>query len=515
MGEVWEAERVGLRRRVAVKFLLRELAQKDDFRARFLTETRASGVIDHDNVCEVIDHGVSEDGDLFYVMPLLKGAPLSEALRREAPFGLTRAADITLQILAGLSAAHSAGIVHRDLKPQNVFLTTLGDRVDFVKVFDFGIAKALDSTTWGEEHRSLTATGAVLGTPYYMAPEQARGEKDIDGRIDLYAVGVMLYQMLTGVCPITGNTPSEVFWNIWMGEIAPPRTHRPDLPEAIEAVIVKAMARDRGQRFAMAKDFHNAVLDALRASGQELNPSWRPLEIDSGAPREGHVETRRLEGPNGDTVATPTEPLPQTRNIESSATPLAVARDAAATRDILRKWSFFVVALAVAAVLVVVALTLAHVTRQEETSPDPTSAPAPEPVPAPEPAPAQPAASPADQPAAPASTGSDRPELVRITLDGLPEGAAITVDGRGVEGPSFEVPRSGGEVMVSVHAEGHEPWEHRVSASRSAIVTVELRPLAGDGRIDRGDERRLREPRAREPRHHPQRPRVDSFGEMP
>ncbi len=304
MGEVWEAERVGLRRRVAVKFLLRALAEKEDFRTRFLTEAKVSGMIDHDNICEVIDLGVSEDKDLFYVMPLLKGEPLSDAMRREAPFPLGRAADITLQLLNGLSAAHAAGIVHRDLKPQNIFLTTLGDRADFVKIFDFGIAKALDATTWGEEHKSLTATGAVLGTPFYMAPEQARGDKDIDGRIDLYAVGVMLYQMITGVCPISGDSPSEVFWMIWMGEIAPPRTHRPDLPPSIEAVVLQGMARERDLRFPNAKEFHNALIEALRAAGEELQPSWKPLRTDPAvSPPEDLIATR---GEDDDTVATPT-----------------------------------------------------------------------------------------------------------------------------------------------------------------------------------------------------------------
>ena len=201
MGRVFEAIHEQTERTVAVKVLSAEAAQQPDTLVRFDREARAAGRIGHDNICEVVDVGFAEGNVPFLVMPLLRGQSLATVIRQAGQLPLKRCVDITAQILSALAAAHAAGVVHRDLKPDNVFLVLMGDRDDFVKVLDFGISKMIG------EHRpdaTLTQTGTILGTPFYMSPEQARGFKNLDVRVDVYAMGAILYQMFTGKPPFEG-----------------------------------------------------------------------------------------------------------------------------------------------------------------------------------------------------------------------------------------------------------------------------------------------------------------------
>lgn len=259
MGVVYRATQVELGRFVALKLVHPKHAEDSAVVERFQREAQAAATIGHDNICEVIDIGRTEDGTPFLVMPLLKGAPLSQ-LASERPLPLPTVVDIICQTLGALQAAHDAGIVHRDLKPANVFVTRVGDRDNFVKLLDFGISKFVS----GEPMDALTQTGVVLGTPHYMCPEQAKGERRIDHRVDIYAVGVILYELLTGRLPFTGESYNEVMFRILTEPFDPPSDLRPDLPLAVERVVLRAMAKDPTERYESAAKMGEALAKAAR-----------------------------------------------------------------------------------------------------------------------------------------------------------------------------------------------------------------------------------------------------------
>jgi serine/threonine-protein kinase len=298
MGTVHAARHVDLGHRVAVKVLRESLARRPKMRTRFEREAKAVARIEHDNVCEVLDFGIDGEGLPFFVMPLLKGRTLDHELKLKGPFDVERALDIAVQTLAALEATHAAGLIHRDLKPSNIFLTTMGDRRDFVKILDFGISKRVMGQ--GELAATLTEQGKLVGTPFYMAPEQAKGRKDIDHRVDLYAVGLLLYEMLTGRRPITGDDIHEILTNIFFTPITPPRSLRPDLPEALEQILLRAMSRDSDDRFPSARAMSEALCHSLSVSstpaachGQPLDETAPDLsgELEAGPPTPFAIET--------------------------------------------------------------------------------------------------------------------------------------------------------------------------------------------------------------------------------
>ena len=202
MGAVYRATQLGMNREVALKVLGRGVADSDKQAHRFKQEARASSRLQHPNTIRVFDSGQTEDGRLFLAMEYLKGDTLTEVLKKEKTFSIDRASHIARQICNSLAEAHQNGIVHRDLKPDNIFITDIFGEHDFVKVLDFGIAKSSDS----EEMASLTQTGFICGTPRYLSPEQALG-RPVDGRSDLYSLGVILYELLTGAPPFMAATP--------------------------------------------------------------------------------------------------------------------------------------------------------------------------------------------------------------------------------------------------------------------------------------------------------------------
>ena len=205
MGAVYEAKHTVIGKRVAVKVLLEKFVAKSDFVARLLQEARLASSIGHEHIVDVTDFGTTVDGRSFVVMEFLDGESLAELAMREAPLPIERSVGIARQVASALGAAHAKGIFHRDVKPENIYLVKRGD-VDFVKVVDFGISKAVKPAgdEGGEGYR-LTHTGLLLGTPLYMSPEQARGEEDLDHRVDIWALGVLLYECLTGEVPFRAN----------------------------------------------------------------------------------------------------------------------------------------------------------------------------------------------------------------------------------------------------------------------------------------------------------------------
>lgn len=259
MGSVYEATQVSIGRQVAIKILHSSYADDRSMIDRFHREANAVSAIGHDNICEVTDFGLIDDHVPYLVMPLLKGLSLADALDSQQ-FHIRRILDIIGQILTAVQAAHNAYIIHRDLKPENVFITQVGDRVDFVKLLDFGISRF--TKPHGTVSSRLTDTGLVLGTAFYMAPEQAMGSRWIDQQVDIYAVGVILYEALTGRLPYVGETYNEIMHRIATQPFPAPRIVNSNIPEALEQIVLKSMQRDPAERYASADEMRRD-LDAI------------------------------------------------------------------------------------------------------------------------------------------------------------------------------------------------------------------------------------------------------------
>lgn len=256
MGSVYEARHDVIGRRFAVKFLHAELASHPEILLRFRREAQAAGSLENENIAAVTDFGSSPDGAPYIVMEFLEGEDLAKTLARNGPLPVARAAHILIQVCRGLVAAHGRGIVHRDLKPENLLLQQRGDGGDLVKILDFGIAK-LKST----EHRpeAATRTGITLGTPYYMPPEQARGQKELDERADIYALGVILFELLSGQKPHNGENYNAILYSILMGAAPRIEQFRPDLSPELAAVVHRAMAGEANQRYQSVSELSQAL----------------------------------------------------------------------------------------------------------------------------------------------------------------------------------------------------------------------------------------------------------------
>lgn len=253
MGEVYEGNHRLLNKRVAIKVLGASLAADENQRKRFLREARSANQIDHENVVQILDFG--DDEPTYFVMEFLDGEDLHALVDREGGLRWTRARGIILQIAAALGAAHARGIVHRDVKPSNCFVLRRGGRADFVKVLDFGIAKVSDGSG---SATGLTRTHELMGTVAYMAPEQALGD-DVDARTDIYALGVVLYEMLSGKVPFTGTNSYKVLDQHVRTPPPPPQFVDATIPAAIAPLILKALAKNPADRFQSMDELAHAV----------------------------------------------------------------------------------------------------------------------------------------------------------------------------------------------------------------------------------------------------------------
>jgi serine/threonine-protein kinase len=264
MGAVYEGENTRIHRRVAIKVLHAGVAQQGEAVARFEREAQAAGRIGSEHIVEVLDLGTLSAGDRYLVMEYLEGEGLGSRIKARGRLTAHELNPIALQLMEGLSSAHGAGIIHRDLKPDNVFLLrSRHGRTDFVKLLDFGISKF--SQLSGDSGFSMTRTGAVMGTPYYMAPEQAKGSRDLDHRVDIYATGVILYEALTGQVPFNADTFNELLFKIVLEQPRPLEQIDPTIDRGFAAIVAKAMAREPAHRFQSASEMQNAL--SLWANG--------------------------------------------------------------------------------------------------------------------------------------------------------------------------------------------------------------------------------------------------------
>ena len=276
MGTVFEAEHRLLGRAVAVKVLHPNLAESRDAVRRFHRQARAAGCIGHPNVCEVHDLDVMDDGTPYMVMEKLVGHTLSRRMAIEGRLPLFDLVDVLLQVLSALTAAHERGIVHRDIKPDNVFLAKRTGCSALAKLLDFGVSKIVRPAIHETEREpDLTRRGMVMGTPHYMSPEQARGDRDLDPRVDLYAGGVMLYEGLTGQRPFAGERPADVLRDILHAKPRPARELRRALPSGFDVILARAMARDRDDRYRSAIELQGdlrGLRDRIRHPPAAVSP---------------------------------------------------------------------------------------------------------------------------------------------------------------------------------------------------------------------------------------------------
>jgi serine/threonine-protein kinase len=258
MGAVWEARNLRTQRSFALKLVHGDADLLPELRERMLREASVAGRLEHPNVIEVYDVGETDAGDPFLVMELLRGETLAELLDRRGALDQIRAAAIGAEVSSALQAAHGAGVIHRDLKPANVFLHQDAARGRVVKVLDFGVSKLT-----GSESTSATVTGAPIGTPAYMSPEQARGKREIDGRTDLWAVGVMLFEMVAGRLPFAGETAYAVVGEVLHAAIPRLSSVVPSVSPELDAIVARCLDRDPARRFASATELRAALQTLL------------------------------------------------------------------------------------------------------------------------------------------------------------------------------------------------------------------------------------------------------------
>ncbi len=335
MGRVYRAEQKALGRTVAVKIIHPHLLGDESAHVRFITEARAASRLNHPNSVGVIDFG-KNGTQLYLVMEFLRGRDLARVIYEDGPLAFKRIVDVMCQVLAALAEAHHLDIIHRDLKPENVVLEPMRTGGDFVKVVDFGLAKMKAEVS----STNVTSPGIVCGTPDYMAPEQGRGDA-IDARSDLYACGVILYQLLTGRLPFEAESPTQVVLMHLSLPPPDPQTIAPerDLPDPLVEVTLKALEKDAAKRYQTSDEFAQALRDALSASdvgsGRVLGRGRRRLRLvrrDGAAwpevlrrPRRPRRRRRRQPG-ELPVDAAPSRARPASRASRSSPCPSPRAR---------------------------------------------------------------------------------------------------------------------------------------------------------------------------------------------
>jgi serine/threonine protein kinase len=349
LGMVYRATHVGIDRPVAVKVLLPDLLPNKDLRQRFDREVKTLSRLSHPHIVTLTDSGVLDSGVGYLVMELLEGETLEDRIRKEGALAPDRAITIARQILLAVAEAHGKSVLHRDIKPANVFLTPLADGGAHVKLLDFGLAKVRnDVVSDPGAYPTLTADGTIVGTPTYMAPEQAGGST-VDATTDVYAIGIVLFEMLAGKPPFTGESKLEIIRAHLastppdLSDVLPSLRPTPEL----RALIAKALAKDRADRYASARDML-AALDALPSPAATQVAGARPSAVDrSGANISGTEATISLKSSELATVDSMPSPKPNAAT--NAAPPKAAAPRPAAPKTVRRRNSRLAI-LALAAV---------------------------------------------------------------------------------------------------------------------------------------------------------------------
>ena len=448
MGLVYEAQHTVIQKRVAIKVLRDDFSRRPEVVERFRQEAISASRIGHQNIVDISDFGTTPTGSSYFVMEYLEGEDLANVLAREVVLPMGRTVRILQQCCRALGAAHEKGIVHRDIKPENIFLVNRADEHDFVKIVDFGIAKMSDIETEGEPGRKLTKTGMIFGTPEYMSPEQAAG-KELDHRVDIYAIGAILFECLTGRVPFVGDSFMGILTQHMFEEPPPLREVNPkvEVSAELEMVVYKALAKDPADRYQTMAELGEALEEALegRVSKATLMGHGEPVKAKPRPPRS--------IGP-----ALPTDEFP--------------TAEGGSKTGLIALMAVLLVAVGAGGVYFFLKgdpEPRSELIAQASTTdpPDPVAAP-PEPEPQPEVAP-EPEVEP--QPEAPTS--------VPVTVTTRPgDGAEVSVDGdvEGCEATPCDIQVPPGET-VTIHARrGRYAGEIEVTPESATTVQVVLVP---------------------------------------
>ena len=334
MGVVYRGEQKRIDRTVAVKFLNIQQCETLESYERFMREARLAASVDHPSIVEVFDLGATQGGVPYIVMEYLRGKDLSRRIMQSVRLDVGEAVAISEQILEALQAVHYAGIVHRDLKPENVFLARQTGGSSIVKILDFGVSRLVNDDT---VHR-ITEAGKVYGTPHYVSPEQACGDRDVDHRSDLYTATVLLYEMLVGQPPFDSSSSGRLIVDIATAPPPNPLEKRPDIPPAIAGFILRGMEKDPGGRFQSAQE----MVKALRIA-HNTKP-LRPRKVMTGRRRPATSGSYRIISPPEEVLVSKmpyrelmgSNVIPGPNGVEKIASAPAARRDLARTQPISR-----------------------------------------------------------------------------------------------------------------------------------------------------------------------------------
>ncbi|MGE0784293.1 MAG: protein kinase [Sandaracinaceae bacterium] len=480
MAVVWSAHDLTLGSMVAIKFLVRPPRGSEKAGERFVREARLGASVRHRNVIDIRDVGMF--GAVPYmVMELLDGEALAERLIRDPPLTVREVLEIAKGVCDGLAAIHQAGIVHRDLKPENVFISQGDDGSLEVKVIDFGVSRVSDP--FNTRRSALTTSeGRIVGTPEYMPPEQARGKRDIDHRVDLYALGVMLYECFCSHLPYDAEGVGDLILDIVSARAPSVVELRPEIGQPLSDVVKKAMAPDREDRFDNATEMKQAILDAQRRSPEldmSLRLAFSSERLDqrtSDRPIVRHSRRSTRGGP----IPTPSTQPPPIVAVAETTSAIPPPPDEALPAGV--PTSRLPLSLAVgAAVAALLAGGLYWVVSAETPSPNVAEAPLPAPTQpvAPTPAPLVEDSTPVPEEPPPA------PREVHVTLRGVPAAGALTVDGRAamLRGGQVALPADGAAHEIAVELDRRR-WsvQHVAEADGDYEVELPSPPSARGGR---------------------------------
>jgi eukaryotic-like serine/threonine-protein kinase len=444
MGAVYEALHRDLGKRVAIKTLQPHVAKNPAVRARFVREGQAASKIRHEHVVDVYDVGIEREMP-YLVMEYLEGEDLSDVVRREGKLSTDRVAGIMVPVIAAVAAAHDLGIVHRDLKPENIFLSGPSASPK-PKVLDFGISKLVDE---GNAH-ALTGTSALLGTPFYMSPEQAQSAKNIDGRSDQFSIGVILYELSTGQRPFRGSTLYSLLQSIVETNYERPHVVDPSVSPDLEAIIVRAMSKEPADRFPNIRALGAALLDLADDRTRILYGGTFLGEASTLNISERSVPLARSSGPSAVQLSYPGTAT--TPTAQKSRSPLVAAGIGVGVLAVL------------GAVLVMRGQPHEDPSSSAVRSGNQGSTPAIATSPAP-----------VVTPVAAAPT-AEKPATVRRTVRSEPAGAEVWRDGKKVGVTPFDVELAADQstVDVELRADGYTPTQGKISRSGPDEISVPL-----------------------------------------